>query len=386
MSLFLVVGLEKDCDYCAMLKTGFGMGGVFSRTLPDHSEINSLVPNSAFGIDEKWMSIALLEAMNGIGWASPNPSVGCVIVKNEQIIARGFTQNYGGKHAERMAFESLQAQFDLQQISGLHVYVTLEPCSHFGRQPPCVELLLHPSVKKVFIGCGDPNPLVSGTGIQRLKDYGKEVVVGVLKNEVEAWHYPFLFSQKFKKPLWVAKWAENQDGLLADELGNSKWITNQSSRAYTHWLRQKYDAILVGAGTWIKDQPHLNVRDCAQPHRRNPVILIHDPKKQLTALPPSKSIHVFNQEAISDLISAVEAKDLGFELQSVFCEGGARTLNELFSAGRIDLVHRFIGQKDLGTSKHRIIEFSEGLSVPLWSHIVSANFGNDLLQEWVKCS
>ena len=358
MSLFLVVGRAKDCEYRAMLKAGFGLGGLISRTLPEHSEINSLIPVSVTHRDEKWMSFALLEAMNGIGWASPNPSVGCVVVKDEKIIARGFTQKYGGKHAERMAFETLQNSSDFQNMSGLQVFVTLEPCSHFGKQPPCVDLLLHPAVEKVFIGCTDPNPLVGGKGIQLLKDSGKEVVVGVLKSEVEAWHLPFLKFHQRKKPLWVAKWAENQDGLLADSLGNSKWITNQMSRAYTHWLRQKYDAILVGAGTWIKDQPQLNVRDCAEPHRRNPVILIHDPKDKIKNSIPSKNIHVFNQRSVTELKKAIEQTDFGFELQSVFCEGGAHTLNELFRSEVVDVVHRFIGHKEFGASKHRIMEFN----------------------------
>ena len=386
MSIFLVVGRKKDCDYYAMLKTGFGIGGVFSRTLPHHAEIDSLVPDSIRSAEERWMAIALLEAMNGIGWASPNPSVGCVIVRNEKIIARGFTQSYGGLHAERSAFESLQSKYELHQFSDLHVYVTLEPCTHFGKQPPCVDLLLHPAVKKVWIGCEDPNPLVAGKGIALLRRSGKEVEVGILKNEVEAWHSPFLMSQKVKKPLWVAKWAENQDGLLADSEGNSKWITNADSRAYTHWLRQKYDAILVGAGTWIRDQPQLTVRDCAGPHRRNPIVLVHDPKNLLESLPSSKIFYVFKEQKIADLISVIEQKNFGFELQSVFCEGGARTLNELFRAQRIDLVHRFVGQKALGSSKHRIMEFHPESPGTIWTRAASTNFGNDLLQEWVKCS
>lgn len=370
----------------ALLKNGFSAGGVLDRTMPDHLEGGSLVPDSIDSPDEKWMAFALLEAMNGIGWAAPNPSVGCVVVKGGVIIARGFTQNYGGKHAERMAFESLRIKYNLDSLSDLHVYVTLEPCSHFGKQPPCVDLLFHPAVSRVIVGCGDPNPVVSGRGIQQLKKQGKAIVVGVLENEVRAWHFPFLKKQIDHKPIWVAKWAENQDGLLADAQGNSKWITNERSRAYTHWLRQKYDAILVGAGTWILDQPRLNVRDCAEPHRRSPVILIHDPSERLTHLSTSKSFYVFHQKSPTDLIKAVEEFDFGFELQSVFCEGGARTLNELFRVGGVDLVHRFIGHKDFGASKHRITEFQPERLNSSWKSLTVAKFGNDHLQEWVKCS
>lgn len=369
-----------------MLKNGFGMGGVIARSLPGHAEADSLVPNSVSSIDEKWMSVALIEAMNGIGWTSPNPSVGCVVVKDQKILARGFTQAYGGKHAERMAFESLQKNYNLDQLSGLQVYVTLEPCSHTGKQPPCVDLLLHPAVSRVIVACTDPNPLVRGSGIKKLKDAGKEVIIGVLENEAQAWHFPFLHFHTHKKPLWVAKWAENQDGVLADADGNSKWITNPRSRAYTHWLRQKYDAILVGARTWLMDQPKLTVRDCAQPHRRNPIILIHDPRKIVSNLTDHPKIHLFQQQTIEELISEVEGTQFGFELQSVFCEGGARTLNELFRVGRIDVVHRFIGEKEFGASKHRITEFNPDVSNASWRMISKASFENDSLQEWLKWS
>lgn len=368
------------------MKNGFASGGVIARALPKHDSIEALIPSSVSLIEEKWMTYALMEAMNGIGWSAPNPSVGCVVIKDGQIIARGFTQNYGGKHAERMAFESLEKKFNLNELSGLDVYVTLEPCTHFGKQPPCVDLLLHPAVQNVWIGCEDPDHRVSGQGIELLKKTGKGVRVGVLHNEARAWHFPFMQSKISKKPVWVAKWAENENGLLADADGNSKWITNELSRAYTHWLRQKYDVILVGAGTWLKDLPRLNVRDCAEPHRRNPTIVIHDPKKHLVGLNRESGRFVFHDQTIEGLIDTVEKTDFGFELQSVFCEGGARTLSELFRSGRIDLVHRFIGRKDFGASKHRVEGFRPEKQGSPWVLETSAKFGNDFLQEWVKCS
>ena len=363
-----------------MLKNGFGSGGVIARTLPNHGSVHSLIPESIVDSPEKWMSLALLEGMNGIGWAAPNPAVGCLIVKDEKILATGFTQAYGGFHAERMAFESLEENYPSNSFQDLTVYVTLEPCSHTGKQPPCVDLLLHPSIKKVVIACGDPDPRVNGRGIDLLKKAGKEVMIGILKDEAEAWHFPFLRSRIMKNPLWIGKWAENRDGQLADGEGNSKWITNEASRSYTHWLRQKYDAILVGAGTWLRDHPKLTARDCALPHRRNPAIIIYDPKKRLGGTKVEQCF-VFQQSNIADFISAVHATDFGFELQSIFCEGGAHTLNELFSVGRIDLVHRFIGQKDLGASKHCITAFNPDSS---WKSLATHRFGNDLLQEWVK--
>lgn len=379
----------KDCDYYAMLKKGFGLGGVIERTLPKHSEIDFLIPDSIQSNDEKWMTLALLEAMNGIGWASPNPSVGCIVVQGEKVLARGFTQQYGGKHAERMAFESLQKNFDIEKLSHLQVYVTLEPCSHAGKQPPCVELLLHHSVQRIIVGCVDPFPMVSGSGIQRLKDAGKLVDVGVLGDEIRSWHQPFLMKHQRNKPLWIAKWAENETGLLADCEGNSKWITNSQSRAYTHWLRQKYDAILVGAGTWLCDQPKLTVRDCAEPHRRNPIILIHDPKKLIPLDQTNNQQFIFQQSDAQSLISEIEKTNFGFELQSIFCEGGAKTLNDLFRLDVFDVVHRFIGQKDFGalglSSPHRISTFIPDDSNQ-WKLTTLCEFGNDRLQEWIKWS
>jgi len=365
-----------------ILKNGFCFGGVLARTLPKHDPVELLVPNSIANSHEKWMSLALLEAMNGIGWASPNPAVGCVIVAAEKILATGFTQTYGGFHAERTAFASL----DLSSRSGLTVYVTLEPCTHTGKQPPCVDLLLHPAISKVVIACEDPDSRVNGRGIQILKNAGKEVLVGVLQSEARAWHFPFLQHRKGKGLVWAAKWAENEEGLLADASGNSKWITNENSRAYTHWLRQKYDAILVGAGTWIQDQPRLTVRDCAEPHRRNPIIFIHDPKNLLKDVAQSHSVFIFNQPKTADLISAVESTDFGFELQSIFCEGGARTLNELFKEDRIDVVHRFVGQKTLNASNHKITEFHPLGDCSKWICATSTKIGNDYLHEWAKWS
>ena len=370
----------------SILKSGFCFGGVLARTFPYHSKTEDLIPDTVSNPHEKWMTRALLEAMNGVGWASPNPAVGCVIIKNDQILASGFTQHYGGLHAERSAFESLQKNHELNSLSELTVYVTLEPCTHVGKQPACVDLLFHPAVKKVVIACEDPDARVNGLGIQRLKEMGKDVLLGTLQNEARAWHFPFLQHRRGKGPVWIAKWAENQDGLLADALGNSKWITNENSRAYGHWLRQKYDAILVGAGTWIQDQPKLTARDCAEPHRRNPVILIHDPKKRLSPSTLPSSVHVFQQEKITELTSAVNTHDFGFELQSVFCEGGARTLNELFKEDRIDVVHRFVGQKDFGASKHRIMEFQPLSPHSRWRHATTAKIGNDYLHEWAKWS
>ncbi len=335
----------------SLLKTGYSLGGRIERTLA--SDFCFLAtPRS----HEEWMERALLLSMEAVGWSSPNPAVGCLIVKSEKVIAKGFTQEFRKEHAERVAIHSLQ---NLDDLDGATIYVTLEPCSHFGSQPPCVDLLVHSPIKTVVIACQDPDPRVNGQGIQRLKDAGKEVIVGVLENEAKAWHFPFIRNRISEKPVWIAKWAQTQDGAMADAQGNSKWITNETSRAYTHWLRQKYDAILVGARTWIRDRPQLSVRDCATPHRRNPHRLIFDPNGAL--LDEAECAYLQNQsrpvtiytldakisermqqkcsvtnewvrwipisaahpknEMILAFKSAVEATPFDRPLQSVFCEG-----------------------------------------------------------------
>jgi len=386
------------------LKPGYSLGGRLDRALHEKVE-----PSFEFGTDEYWMEQALLTSMNAVGWSAPNPAVGCVIVKENRELARGFTQAYRHEHAERMAFEMIS---DPEALRGATVYVTLEPCTHFGFQPPCIDLLLSRPVGRVVIACADPDPRVSGQGIQTLRDSDKEVVLGVLEAEARAWHFPFLKNRVTGKPVWIAKWAQNEEGFLADAVGNSKWITNEVSRAYTHWLRQKYDAILVGARTWITDRPKLTVRDCALPHRRNPVRLVFDPRAMLATLPVNEiliheesPIFVYIErerfEAISPTLprvagltwlpfkgvegfqGAVESTDFGKPLQSIFCEGGARLLNTLMQHGIFDAVHRFQAERSFERvdSRNRI-DFKPDAS---WIDLARHKFLDDDLHEWVKC-
>jgi diaminohydroxyphosphoribosylaminopyrimidine deaminase/5-amino-6-(5-phosphoribosylamino)uracil reductase len=383
------------------LKPGFGLGGRFDRTL--NTEVLS-----SFDLrqeDEYWMEQALLVAMNGVGWAAPNPSVGCVIVKDKRIIAEGFTQAFRLEHAERMAFSQID---NLEHLRHATAYVTLEPCAHVGNQPPCVELFLESPIQRIVIACPDPDLRVNGVGIQKLKAAGKEVVVGVLQAEAQAWHFPFLKNRITQKPIWIAKWAENQDGYLADDQGNSKWITGSDSRAYTHWLRQKYDAILVGAATHLKDRPALTVRDCAEPHRRNPDRLVFDPKGLLCRLPKNdvlihdqSPLYVYVEESnlvdppkaeglhwipfngISGFIQEVEKTNFNRPLQSVFCEGGARLLNSLMRHDIFDVVHQFRGKKIFNQTDPRYrVEFKPSES---WFCAINHQFQHDDLHEWVKC-
>ena len=250
----------------------FSVGGYIEAAIRSSFE-NPYKKNS----DEYWMFEALIESMREVGKASPNPTVGCVYVKDGKLISKGATQEFGSLHGERYAASLV----DSSKLEGSTAYVTLEPCSHFGSQPPCAELLVDLKVKRVVIAMIDPFSKVQGKGIELLKSHGVEVEVGVLEDEMKLWHLPFTLHLRKKSPLMIAKWAQTLDGNLADDFGKSKWITGKDARAYTHFLRQKYDAILVGAGTVIADEPSLDVRDCQLNINRNPIKIIFDPSSKL---------------------------------------------------------------------------------------------------------
>lgn len=198
-----------------------------------------------------------------LGEAAPNPMVGCVIVHNNKIIGEGFTSVYGGAHAEVNAVSSVK---DKSLLRNAQLYVTLEPCSHYGKTPPCADLIVKHKIPKVSIGLKDPNPKVAGKGIKKLKEIGCEVTVGVLENECKKHHKRFLTFQEKKRPYIILKWAETSDGLIApaSELRNDNpepyWITNIHSRQLAHQWRSEEMAILVGTNTVLEDNPKLNTR------------------------------------------------------------------------------------------------------------------------------
>ena len=227
--------------------------------------------------DEWWMMVALQEAQTFTGGASPNPTVGCVIVKDESIIARGVTETFGGRHGEKVAADSVRTE----SLQGSTAYVTLEPCSHQGKQAPCAPMLVKLGITRCVIGIQDPFDKVDGGGIKILQDAGVEVRLGILADACRAWHLDFLFHCAYKRPLILAKWAQSLDGQLADDDNQSKWITGAEARAYTHLLRQKCDGIMVGAGTILADKPSLDVRDCKPRIHRSPVKIIIDHKGKL---------------------------------------------------------------------------------------------------------
>ncbi|MBS1959581.1 MAG: bifunctional diaminohydroxyphosphoribosylaminopyrimidine deaminase/5-amino-6-(5-phosphoribosylamino)uracil reductase RibD [Bdellovibrionales bacterium] len=375
------------------LRDGFALGGRLDRTLSDRIQPlfpapnapNSNDPQQQVGDDLYWMEQALLTAMEGVGWTCPNPSVGAVIMdpKTGKEISRGFTQAFRCEHAERMAVLNAKNK----PMDGATLYVTLEPCSHTGNQPPCADLVIKQGIKRVVIGSSDNDPRVNGGGIKKLQDAGIEVVTGIFEDECQAWHFPFLRSREpLHKIVWIAKWAQTLDGDMADAKGDSKWITGPKSRAYTHWLRQKYDVIVIGAETFLKDHPRLTVRDCAQPHRRNPMRVIVDPKNKLATHNLDPEIRVIKSWG-KDLVKEVESIQLEPPLQSVMVEGGPALLNALILEDVFDAVHQFVAPKTFSpiaganSSRYRV----NWLPSTNWYCAAHQKIDADDLHEWVKC-
>lgn len=410
------------------LRRGFGGGGVIQSTLPEtlRQGAEPVLHPTKSG-DEYWMQQALEKAMSAVGRSHPNPTVGCVIVKDGRLIASGATEVHGGRHAERVAIQSVA---DRSQLRGATLYVTLEPCSHTGRQPPCAELVASCGFARCVAAVGDPNPLVGGNGFRRLRETGLEVHTGVLAQEAMAWHLPFLFWQMAGRTLIAAKWAQTLDGQLAYDDGRSQWISGVESRAYTHWLRQKYDAILVGAGTVLADQPTLTVRSCVEPHHRQPIRLLFDPGARIlscpekvwqgllerTFSPETPTVLMVRESALSaarresltarrlervehlqplsdelapaaSLRAALADPTLGTRvgrpIHSVMVEGGPRLISTLADAGMIDMAHIFTAPILGGGTRYRLqFPAPYGVGVRL-NPMAHARLGEDMLVEYL---
>lgn len=219
---------------------------------------------------ELYMQRALELASLGKGSVSPNPMVGCVIVHNDQIIGEGWHRNYGEPHAEVNAINSVENK---ELLSESTAFVTLEPCSHFGKTPPCADLLIKHSLKKVVICNTDPFPEVNGKGIQKIKDAGIEVVTGVLETKGRQLNQRFFTSVEQKRPYVILKWAETADGFVAHTNGKPLSISGPISQMYSHKWRTEEDAIMVGSGTILRDNPSLTARNWTG---KNPIRVIID--------------------------------------------------------------------------------------------------------------
>ncbi|WP_291566149.1 MULTISPECIES: bifunctional diaminohydroxyphosphoribosylaminopyrimidine deaminase/5-amino-6-(5-phosphoribosylamino)uracil reductase RibD [unclassified Clostridium] len=253
------------------------------------------------------MARALELAKLGTGYTSPNPMVGCVIVKDGRIIGEGWHMKYGGLHAERNAFLSC-----IEDTKGAELYVTLEPCCHHGKTPPCTEAIVEHGIKRVIVGCTDPNPLVGGKGIEFLREHGIEVTMGVLEEECRKLNEVFFHYISTKEPFVVLKYAMTLDGKIASCTGNSKWITGEDTRGHVHYLRKKYTGIMVGIGTVLADDPML---DCRIDHGVNPIRIICDSNLRI----PLESKIVKSSHEIETIIA--------------FCKGDEEKKYKLSKAG-----------------------------------------------------
>ncbi len=222
---------------------------------------------------QDYMRMALRLARQGEGWVSPNPMVGCVVVKDNRVIAEGFHEKYGGFHAERNAL--LRCQEDTK---GAELYVNLEPCCHYGKTPPCTEIILEKKIKKVYVGCLDSNPKVAGKGIQFLREHGVQVETGILEEECRKLNEVFFHYMEQKLPFAAMKYAMTLDGKIACETGDSRWVTGEEARNYVQSLRNRYRGIMAGIGTVQADNPLLN---CRMEGGRDPVRIICDARLRI---------------------------------------------------------------------------------------------------------
>ena len=204
---------------------------------------------------EEYMRRALELAKMGEGHTSPNPMVGCVVVKDGRIISEGYHERYGEFHAERNALTRCE-----EDCEGADLYVTLEPCCHYGKTPPCTEIIIEKKIRRVFVGSMDSNPLVAGKGVQILRDHGIEVETGVLEEECLKLNEIFYHFIQTKTPFVIMKYAMTLDGKIACATGDSRWVTGEEARREVHRMRKRCKGIMVGIGTVLADDPMLNCR------------------------------------------------------------------------------------------------------------------------------
>ncbi len=304
-------------------------------------------------LHEIYINRCLEIAKKGLGTTAPNPMVGSVIVYNNKIIGEGFTSPYGGSHAEVNAINSVSNKSLLSRAT---LYVTLEPCSHFGKTPPCSDLIIKHKIPNVIIGCSDDNPKVAGKGIAKLKASGCDVIVGVLENDCKQHHKRFFTFHNKKRPYIILKWAETSDGFIAPKTKKESkpvWITNAYSRQLVHKWRGEEQAILVGTNTVSQDNPSLTSRDYQGKH---PIRIVIDKTKKL-----STNYSVFNDTAktivISESTIAFKAP-LGEQIcqylhindiNSVIIEGGRKTLQTFIDENLWDEARVFTGKTNFNS-------------------------------------
>lgn len=355
--------------------------------------------------DEYYMRIALYEARKGEGRTSPNPCVGAVIVKDGRIISTGYHKKAGTPHAEVNAIKNAE-----ESLSGSTIYVTLEPCSHTGKTPPCTELIVDRNISRVVIGMTDPNPLVDGSGIDFLEKNGVEVVVGILHDDCEEIILPFIKMITRGIPWMIMKGGISLDGKINYSRGNSGWITGKQSLDEVHKMRDRVDAILVGSGTVLVDDPSLTTR-IAGKEGKDPVRVIIDTR---LSLPLSSSVFHLTSDAptwvfcsnnapeekiaeLEDLgvkVGIVSSVDSGLDLLqvmetlgklgvcSVLVEGGARLHGSLLKGRLFDAACLFYAPLFAGDDGVSLVEgyrVQNRSSAPRLTGVSYKRLGDDMM-------
>lgn len=303
-------------------------------------------------IHETYISRCIQLAKYGRVAARPNPSVGAVLVYDHKIIGEGCTSPYGGPHAEVNAIAAVK---DASLLEKATLYVSLEPCSHYGKTPPCADLIVEKGIKKVVIGTVDPHHKVAGNGIKKLMESGCDVTIGVLEKDCIESNIRFITFHQQQRPYIILKWAQTLDGFIAPAQRDKKapvWITGTLSRKLTHKWRSEEQAILVGANTVIHDNPSLTTRDW---EGASPLRIVIDERD---ALP--KNAAVFNKDASTHTITtsnpaAILKQLYTLNVQSVIIEGGTKTLHSFIQANLWDEARVF----------HEITRFGSGVKAPL---------------------
>ncbi len=326
------------------------------------------MPNRVMDIHEKHMKMALRLALKAKGRTSPNPLVGAVIVKNSRVIAKGYHEKAGLPHAEIAALDEAG-----ERARGATLYVTLEPCTHFGKTPPCVDRILKSGIKEVFVGMIDPNPLNNGKGVEILRQHNIKVHLGLLEDEIRKVNEVFIKYITRKMPFVTVKVAESLDGRIAARSGDSKWITSDKARSYAHRIRSDYDAVAVGVNTVLRDNPKLN----AWFSKMQPVKIVVDSQLStpqdaeifsrsssviIVTLAVKSGQETENREILGRKARILEVKEkegqinlkdmmkklARLEITNMLVEGGGTLIGSLFDEGLVDKVLFFISPKIIG--------------------------------------
>ena len=330
-------------------------------------------------IHEKYISRCIELGKLGIGNTYPNPSVGCCLVVDDKIIGEGYTSIAGGNHAEVNAINSVK---DKSLIKDSTIYVTLEPCCHHGKTPPCVDKIVANGIKKVVIGIKDPNPLVCGKGIEKLKENGVEVISGVLKNECIEHHKRFLSYIINKRPYIILKWAETTDGFIAPKEKNINkpyWISNIKSRQLVHKWRSEEQAILVGAKTIREDDPRLTTRDWEGKNCDIYILSKNSFQKDYKIFNQDSKVKILDSQEIDydkDIVKQVCDKFYDDKILSIIVEGGTKTLSNFIDSGIWDEMRVFKTKEKLG----------DGINGPIIKYKASKEFdiGDNKLEYYLN--